>query len=704
MQALKVFFYSAVAASPLIIWQATAEEIGANQTEKIIEPVNLPHKLLESSIFFQCQDGKCTEDYREVLSNVSEEEVKKRLQQENTLSKNVRERQSERDSVKFATARTLSLAAEKLAAGNPKDLLDVVIYLEEQPFDFKRLRALRKTEKKSDYSAVIDERRRQLSDTQEKASRQTEKHGGKVKGRFFLNNMISASVPADQLHNLLNDPSVEGIELDAKTTNNADGVERRNAMGIPAGGISGLDGGQGSTNSVGPEVLFGVIESNNAVNTSHFSFFDWSGGPNNIIDTDTCTSGSCSGSSTTTSNTHGTNVTSVLIGSLEQGQNSNVTDTTERRRRSGIAIESFVHYYNDGGSLAAVAQAIDSAVADGVDVINMSLSPTSDYCDNHTLSGVRAAARSATDAGLLLVVSAGNDADDLPAGTCSVSSIGAIPDTLTVGATNDVTNLTSMDTVGLADYSGRGTVTVTLDGGRSVSTRMVDLIVTGDVDLIAGSGTSGTASNTGTSFAAPQVAGTAGLLKDWIDTRGSFGGMEDDPYALRTLLSVMGDGSANTGGGGSGNVVSLSDHSGFGHLRFIDLDAEIGSGGWGLQRRFVTEGQVIDWSVWDSAPESSAVNGWKFVALWDWNLYGESPDIKFELIDKCPSGGGEVVVRTASRHPLKARMRMSSSEMSSNFHGRCLWMRATVEHASGTVPLYTADYFYTNARSNHDMP
>jgi len=234
---------------------------------------------------------------------------------------------------------------------------------------------------------------------------------------------------------------------------------------------------------------------------------------------------------------------------------------------------------------------------------------------------------------------------------------------------------------------------------------MVDLVVTGIVHSVADAGASGTANPpAGTSYAAPQVAAAAGLLKDWISDRGGLGtSLHNDPYALRALLSVMGDGAAGTGGGGSGNIVSLDSATGFGHLRFVNLDSETGSGAWGIARRYVTQGQVIEWPVGSSAAESTAVDGWKFVALADVNRYDASPNIKFELIDKCPSGGGTVVVRTAQRLPLKWRMRMRSTDMSTSFHGRCLWVRATVENAVGTIPLYTADYFYTNTRSEHDM-
>lgn len=655
----------------------------------------------EASVYYACENDFC--EQKKLESKVLRKSGV--VQKVNFEQRNVVSQKAHLGKLKKETDKVLSRAERHIIAGESKKNIRVVIHLEEQPFDFSRLRDLREDKQKDAYKSVVQERRAQLSIGQKRVENQIQNLGGKVSNRFFLSNSLVANIPAESVEALTKIQSVVAVEEDLPAKSDADGIERRNAMGIPSEGMPGLNGGQGSTESSDTEVLFGVIEANNALNTSHVSFLDWVGGPSNILDTDICNSSSCSGSSTTAFNSHGTNVTSVILGSIEQGQNASITDTNARRRRSGIAIEAHANYYNAGGFMSGVAQAVESAVADGVDVINMSLSPTNNYCSNESLSGTQGAVRAANDAGVVIVVSAGNDADDLPAGTCSVSSLGALPETITVGATNDVTNLGSMDSVALSDYSGRGTVSISLNGGRSVSSRMVDLIVTGDADLVAGSGTTGTANNIGTSFSAPQVAGVAGLLKDWVNDRGGLGGMENDPYALRTLLAVMGDGVSSTAGGGSGFGFTVSDHSGFGHLRFINLDTEVGSGGgWGLQRRYLAPGSVVEWSVGHSVPESSSVLGWKFAANWEWPSYGGSPDIRFDLVDKCPSGGGETIVRTAARHPLKARMRMRASELSSQFHGRCLYLRATVEHASGTVPLYTADYYYTSPRINHDMP
>lgn len=683
-------------------------EIEKAQSERQAERIDFNYKWTEGGVGASCEEGKCRNTSTVSTSTMALEELQDQFDREKIYDKLISQQDS-LESIKRGTQKALEFAKTIPANDIKRPVLDVTIYLREQPFDFQQLRAGRVKGKEEFSKELLAKRKSQLASDQGALREVITELGGSFGSGRALSNTVTALMPPNQLEQLLEVGSVIGFEINERDKRDADGVERRLAMGLPAGGIPGIDGGAGSTRSNDTEVKFGVIEFDNDINLSHRSFADWAGGPNRIVDTDTCKwrfippGRQCVGSATTSSNSHGTNVTSVLASSLEQGQDSTVTGTNNQRTRSGINIEGHVHYYSykNRGDLA---EAIEEASEDnGVDIINLSASPTGIYCRNSSLSGVRSQIESATDAGILMVVSAGNDADDLPAGACSVNSYATMPDSLAVGATDDVSSFASTDTVDVADYSGRGSFNSTLSGGDSRPSRLVDLIVTGDGDQLAGSGASGTASSGGTSFASPQVAAAAGLLKHWIDRRGSFDGMENDPYAIRTLLSVMGDGSSSVNGGGTGYGYSISRHSGFGHLRYINLDTDIGSGGWGLQRRPMNDGAVVEWPVGSPGAESSAVQGWKFVALLDVNRFGDSPDVKYELIDRCPIGGGVSVIRTAARYSLKARMRMRGSEMANKFHGKCLFMRATVESASGSFMMYTADYFYTNDRSRHDI-
>ena len=83
------------------------------------------------------------------------------------------------------------------------------------------------------------------------------------------------------------------------------------------------------------------------------------------------------------------------------------------------------------GNGPEIARAIDQAVADGMDVLNLSLGePEVESSNDLVARAIHGAAR----AGVVTVVAAGNSGDDLGGG--SVSSPGSAPDAITVAATS----------------------------------------------------------------------------------------------------------------------------------------------------------------------------------------------------------------------------------------------------------------------------
>ena len=83
------------------------------------------------------------------------------------------------------------------------------------------------------------------------------------------------------------------------------------------------------------------------------------------------------------------------------------------------------------GNGPEIARAIDRAVADGMDVLNLSLGePEVESANDLVARAIHGAAR----AGVVTVVAAGNSGDDLGGG--SISSPGSAPDAITVAATS----------------------------------------------------------------------------------------------------------------------------------------------------------------------------------------------------------------------------------------------------------------------------
>ena len=194
---------------------------------------------------------------------------------------------------------------------------------------------------------------------------------------------------------------------------------------------------------------------------------------------------------------HATHVAGIAAGDYDTSASGTLV--------SGVAPKAYLGNYKaltiptpgfglDGNS-AEIAAAIDAAVSDGMNVINLSLGepevePSRDFVV-HAIEGAAAA-------GVVPVIAAGNDFDDFGYG--SVSSPGSAPDAITVAAVNanDV----------IADFSSAGPTPVSLQMKPDVSAPGVDVLSS----LPATQGTWGLLS--GTSMATPHVAGAAALLKE----------------------------------------------------------------------------------------------------------------------------------------------------------------------------------------------
>ncbi len=199
---------------------------------------------------------------------------------------------------------------------------------------------------------------------------------------------------------------------------------------------------------------------------------------------------------------HATHVAGIAAG--------NANTLAQGARISGIAPRAYIGNYKaltvptdadvglDGNAPEIVA-AIDAAVRDGMDVINLSIGEP-EIAPQHDV--VALALDGAAAAGVVPVVAAGNDYTEFGAG--SLTSPGSAADAITVGATTSGTAPT------IASFSSSGPTPVSLR-------LKPDVVAPGSSILSSEPGGWGELS--GTSMATPHVAGAAALLlqrhPDW---------------------------------------------------------------------------------------------------------------------------------------------------------------------------------------------
>ncbi len=217
---------------------------------------------------------------------------------------------------------------------------------------------------------------------------------------------------------------------------------------------------------------------------------------------------------------HGTHVAGIAAG--------NANTQAEGSRISGVAPRAYLGNYKaltiptaadvglDGNSPQLVA-AIEAAVADGMDVINLSLGePEIEPTRDIVAEALGAAAR----AGVVPVVAAGNDFEQFGRG--SVSSPGSTPEAITVAA---VSTTRSGAPGVVASFSSGGPTPLSLQLKPEVSAP--------GVAIVSASPGSGYTALSGTSMAAPHVAGAVALLRQRHPTW--------TPAQVKSALASTGD-------------------------------------------------------------------------------------------------------------------------------------------------------------------
>jgi hypothetical protein len=327
------------------------------------------------------------------------------------------------------------------------------------------------------------------------------------------------------------------VEVSSHAAFTGDEVRRKTLTEFLDYGVDAFGGDTGSLLSSTAPVRIAIIEAQispeegtfNRLAADHVGFTE--SGTSRILAVKDCSNTICTAASTLpTGATHGTRVSWIAAGSIMEGQDpaypSYLPSTIlARRQRSGVARDTKVLYYRLTGGGPALARAIDQAVSDGADVINMSLgfpfssynpgnSPFIDHCDaNLNKDGLSTAVASAFNAGVVIVESVGNDGH---AGACTMGYPSWRPEVVAVASVETDSTKDSYTGSPLSSFSSGGLVPYTLATGVPGSAVGIDLSAPGHISqsFAQGPANYNANSNSGTSYASPIVTANAAMLRD----------------------------------------------------------------------------------------------------------------------------------------------------------------------------------------------
>jgi hypothetical protein len=619
------------------------------------------------------------------------------------------------------TARTLN----KVASLANTSVVDLVIAFDGPSFDFSRLARARM---ESERGNIVSERINQLEATRSSLARAVQSMNARVVDLYWGESpALRATVAAGQVASIARLGGVRGVELVEQGGQPA-GSYNLEYVGIGTRTRDAFDlGFTGQSNSIaaGGRIRIGIIEhgqytaagacaTDNYPTQNHVA---WLLGPppnsSRLKKVWDCQSGSCSLTATSGGDVHGNMCAGIAAQDLTAFQDAAITTTTERRRRTGMAPGAEIYYYNIGCSQANVQAGVLRAIADGVDVVSMSME--FDACSS-TANYTNSVFKTAKNAGILPVAASGNYVVSSSGMTTGYTKPPGVPD----GPWNDICRAawpgtvsevlqvtgTNTNTAAIADYiesdiavgmAGIGGLAVATLGGVFSRATSIGLAAPGsDLRMVKAGGYTST-DRIGSSFATPAVAASAGVMRQVLASMGrSF--EANNANLLMTYMLLNGDGSNGwpfTSTAYGFDKTKPNPRTGYGRLRMwltssTPLTAPYG---WGTHISHISTGTTAKFTVGDAGPEPANITEWKWAVQWPESNLQAISDVDIYVYNTCPAGGGgPVLVASQTDYDYRNRIRLTTADIS----GKCLEMWIYGQNvASGGIDVYSVDMFHS---------
>ena len=596
------------------------------------------------------------------------------------------------------TDRTLDDMASRPAT----EAVRLLVSVDAPGFDFTRLRDTNEATR----SASLEARKADVAAAQAPVEAALVGLGAHVSGRRWISTHLVVEATAGDVEEIASLPGVTKVVEDAAGQQSGwyDGNDVRREMLVEDLLDSGYDGLFGA-HVGGKRIKLGIVEADPGVQDNwpdpdHVGWRSYGGSTwSRLQFMQSCNFNGCTSSSGGDGDTHGSAVMWAAGGDITDDQDPYYTYNTSQERRSGVAEEAKLYYYNGGGFCSGYESAIESMVSINMDVINMSLSIPNGQCDP-AFDCMTDAIEAAQAAGTLVVAAAGNDGYW---GGCTVEYPALLPQVLAVGATQSNDNVDYDDQFLMDRWFGfnhvgsaRGPVPFNLAVSGSNNTAGVDLVAPGIWRRHFTDANNYSAQEmTGTSMAAPLVAGIAADMRDMFHSLGSSAGVEAETLFVNMLL--LGDNFEMAPVGD--RRTQVSDYTGYGRAKvhFPSSASLEGPWGWGWRAEHLDAGETKTWTVGGSGPESYSVEELKWAVTWFDHLLDAS-DVVIRIYDTCPPGGGAVQVAYDVSYNLRKTIHLLGDEIG----GRCLEMRATAyQTPPGGVTIYSADYWHGGDPDEH---